>query len=710
MNVDAPIEGTESSPDRLNRTAFANRLAKVLLASPADHGFAMSLEGPWGYGKTSVLNLMERAFEQSPGSERPLLLRFNPWVIGSHEKLVQSFLVQLAAKVEVLDAAEVGKKVARELLAYSSVFQVLKLIPGAEPLASVVATTIRALGGAAQKISELKELDLERRKRAVIDALSTLNQRIVVFIDDLDRLPASEVFEMIRLVKAVGNFPGLSYVLCYDPKYITSALAEVGISSAAAYLDKIIQLRVSLPSISKADVAPLINAEWDSFPHEARNAFPGVGDRVQELYFEALRFLLETPRDVKRVFNRLRMSEAACRGEVNMADLLGLEVLAVKAPSVYDQVRGRPELYVGEREDRSVYGVFHEPKPDDLGKARDSALEGILEPIREHIRALISLLFPLTASEAAFESESRSAHFGRISSKERLSAALAWGVPTEEFPYSLAKDFVTTPESRNGVARDALNQNKLRKFLDQLQTAIDGHAPADTADFCGVLARLADAVDASDATARADGVLGSAARQIAAMIEATLNSMEPDRRLSILTSIVKDEKAYSVGTLLVVEARRQHGLHGGQRQRASGDRWCNESELRGLHDLWIRATRNLSRSGDLFRAMELGPAMFLAKTLDTETAIEIGSNALANVSNFDSMALRIAYKGTDSVNGRYACVEPAFFEPFGDPTQFRATARERLMDPAVTGEIRNSILAIAKGSAVYLKDGTDARQ
>lgn len=57
---DQPISGEEESPDLLSRKSFSERLASVLLVAPGDDCMTVSLEGDWGYGKTSVINLVKK--------------------------------------------------------------------------------------------------------------------------------------------------------------------------------------------------------------------------------------------------------------------------------------------------------------------------------------------------------------------------------------------------------------------------------------------------------------------------------------------------------------------------------------------------------------------------------------------------------------------------------------------------------------------------
>jgi predicted KAP-like P-loop ATPase len=142
---------------------------------------------------------------------------------------------------------------------------------------------------------------------------------------------------------------------------VGNALKGHNIDRPDAYLDKVVQTRLSLPLIQEEDLLRLINREFDALPKDAtKEHFSAQQERVSSIYYSGLRHLLETPRDIKRLFNRLRFVEPGCRGEVNIADLLGLETIAIKAPSVYELLKRAPEAYLGQEVGTTI--VLKDPK------------------------------------------------------------------------------------------------------------------------------------------------------------------------------------------------------------------------------------------------------------------------------------------------------------------------------------------------------------
>jgi len=210
---DQPIHGGLDDPDLLNRADFAKHLAEILLLNYDDDCLTVSLEGEWGYGKTSVINLVKSALIKKEKS--PIIIEYNPWLAGKPESLIQDFLLQFSSQLNIRDHSNDALEASKELIAYSSLFSVAKLIPGAEPWASIIEKAFSCSGSATKEIAELKKLDLLGKKKKVIEAIKKIKTPIVVIIDDIDRLTPSETFQVLRLVKAVADFSGTSFLLAF---------------------------------------------------------------------------------------------------------------------------------------------------------------------------------------------------------------------------------------------------------------------------------------------------------------------------------------------------------------------------------------------------------------------------------------------------------------------------------------------------------------
>ena len=485
FHTDAPITGEPGSEDQLNRTEFAKHVGQALLLALDSPTLVASLEGKWGHGKTSVINLIIRCLRSLPPGEQPIIFDFNPWIVGSAERLVEEFLTQLASKIGISDTAQTAQRAAQQLLTYSKLFSVLKFVPGAEIYAALLEKVTAAVGSATDAVAELKSANIDEQRTAVAAALRELDRPIVVFIDDIDRLPPTEVFQMIRLVKAIADFPRMAFVLAFDPAYIEKALQHYGIADARAYLDKLVQIRVHLPQISDEDIHQLSTDELTNLADiDLTGHFEGDKERIGELYFMCCKPLIRSVRDVKRIFNRLRFSEPATRHEVCFSDMYGLEVIAIKAPTVYELLKAHPGAYTGVRSATEMIVENPEEYVTLYKDDRETAMSSVAPEDHKYVSELVEKLFPLT-SDSTWEHHDQN-HFrthGQIAAIDRLMIALSFGLPSDEVSMQDVHTFVNAPEKRNELIEAHISAHKMERFVELLRDEVRTVRPSDEADF-----------------------------------------------------------------------------------------------------------------------------------------------------------------------------------------------------------------------------------
>jgi predicted KAP-like P-loop ATPase len=424
MLLDKPLLGSEVlKDDKLGRAPFARTVTKVLERVSGASGLVVSIEGAWGSGKTTTLSIVEALLQGEPAEVRPVIVHFNPWLVGDRDALLRQFLSKVASEVKLGDPSKDGKRVAKELKTYAKAFDVLKLIPGAEPWASIVKSVVDSMGDAVGSVADYKTPDIEVRKQAVAERLSKFSRRIIVFVDDIDRLFPLEVFEMVRIIKAVGDLPNVGYVVAWDPKYVREALSSANVPVAGTYLDKIVQVRMPLPALSSSARTRLINDAIESLPQEAlKEHFQNNADRLSLVYYRGLRDLLEQPRDVLRAFAAVRTVEPSLRGEVALSDIIGLCALMVTASEVFELLKNQPEIFVGNKIGVRLQLKKRESLIAAGNDARNQAIAACRSP--SAVRELVQFLFPLVAEaegETPWPTRFRDGH---LSNPDRLAVAL----------------------------------------------------------------------------------------------------------------------------------------------------------------------------------------------------------------------------------------------------------------------------------------------
>lgn len=109
MEADQPI--ISSNQDRFGRKHFAERVADVIATRESTSALVVGIHGPWGEGKTSVLNMIVEKLETY---KNVVVMRFNPWRFPEESFLLRSFFLDVAGKI---DSALITKRETRVALA-----------------------------------------------------------------------------------------------------------------------------------------------------------------------------------------------------------------------------------------------------------------------------------------------------------------------------------------------------------------------------------------------------------------------------------------------------------------------------------------------------------------------------------------------------------------------------------------------------------------
>lgn len=316
--------------DRLGRFGFADQLTGALLSETADEGLVAALVGPWGQGKSSVLNMVK---EQLEITHSRTVLMFNPWMFAGQSQLISAFFEQIAGQLRLKGKAE--QALADRLIGYGQALSPLVFVPVAGAWLGRVGAVATAIG---QARSARKQPDpIEQQRQAIEAALSTLTDPIFVFIDDIDRLTAREIRDMLGLVRLTAHFPKIIYLLAFDRTKVERALDQDGLEGGRNYLDKIVELSFDLPATSPHALGNLLIEGIDQAISGVQTG-PFDPGRWQDVAARVLGPLLNTPRDINRYLAALPASLRMIGEEVALVDVLALEAIRLRLPDVFAQI------------------------------------------------------------------------------------------------------------------------------------------------------------------------------------------------------------------------------------------------------------------------------------------------------------------------------------------------------------------------------------
>lgn len=457
--ADRPI-GTPAA-DRLERGPFIRALMNAVVSAEGQAtGLAVGLTGPWGSGKSSILNLLEVELESAHPDA--IVVRFNPWLFEGTHELVGHFFTEIAGTLN--SRSEKLKDLVSSLANYGAL-----LSPALDFAAPGLGALLGGTLGAAQKrIESAKSLNVVRQKTS--DLLLKRKVSIVVLIDDLDRLDDEEIRTVARLVRSVADFPNISYVLAYDLGRVIEALGGRGTRGRArgmAFLEKIIQKQVALPALSEGDLRRLLRDGLEAaIPTDGLRPWGVDESRWDQLLTLIFPGVISTPRDLLRAIGEFSALVRMTDGEVDLIDLFGFSALAAKAPDRLEAIRQNPEsVVVNPVTERELTRRMLDRIAD-----RESARSGLLLP--EGVTPgsptdeLYVSLFP-----TRHQDDDTDDHPDRLRFRRPLLTALYLGLPSSFSPRRKVLDFLALKSIEEIVAvlNEAKAQDRLDSFLDRLE-------------------------------------------------------------------------------------------------------------------------------------------------------------------------------------------------------------------------------------------------
>ena len=695
--------------DKLDRIGYAESAAAAVRKVSSAKSLVVSIEGAWGSGKTSALAMIEAILNQPHAAHKPLVVHFNPWLIGDKDALLRHFLSRIAKAINLSDHSRDGKKAAKEIKAYSKAFDLVKLIPGAEPWASLVKSVFEAVGDATSSVAEYKTPDIETYKRKVEEALCQFQRPIIVFIDDIDRLFPNEVFEMIRIIKAVGELPHIGYVLAWDSAYVSGALEKLGVPYASSYLDKVVQIRMPLPTLSLSARTKLINDALDALPPDALvPRFKEHDRRLSGLYYSGLREMLNQPRDMARVFNAVRMIEPPLRGEIVFADILGLAALSVKAPGVFELIHRNPRLFVGRLPDDYD---FHD-------ESKNLVKNGVSERKRAYdasgspssIQRVVHYLFPAVAEAENSYALGRTSYVdGNIAHPARLAIALQLSVSSGDVSLEAAKCYLQRPEQRQTVIESLTTENcsAFLELLGDLAHSLGGVGIVDLDDLCMNVAALPEQAVFIDHTRGGKQSIGlnaedSALRAIVILLE----SGAPDRMEALAGRIATDSRTLSCAAEVV----RQSLLP--QQKRHSNQLTVPIDARDGVLRAFVANVLAAANDDSLFQTNNPGLILWTLARAAPASCPAVYAALKSVQPSLNNFALGFLDHSWDSSKGQAYGLprDEALHSVYCPLDELKAHAASRLEDENLRNPIRAAWRSVVEGKTLYGVDGSEARR
>lgn len=321
---DEPI--TVPEQDLLRREKFVNDLYNQIVNLPTGltGSFTIGLYGRWGEGKTSAINLLTDKFENKEHNKGFLVIRFEPWYFQDEKAILTSFYGQIE---EAISDRFVFPDFRKVLLKYQK----------------AISTGI-SLSGFSFGIN-IVENSIEKIKQRIETYIARINKKLLIIIDDIDRLQPEEITSVFKLVRKNANFRNTIFLLSFDPK---RCLGQTS-AGESEFLEKIINKPVPLPAIEKESIEKFLFTQIEILFKElniAPDEMQEFGKEFSVRYKSVIAKLFITIRQAKRYVNALHSTLPSIKSEINLVDFFTLEVIRVFNDGLYSDIWTNPWIYI----------------------------------------------------------------------------------------------------------------------------------------------------------------------------------------------------------------------------------------------------------------------------------------------------------------------------------------------------------------------------
>jgi predicted KAP-like P-loop ATPase len=272
----------ESSVDYLNFGEVSS-LAVDILKSNNMLPVSIGVFGNWGAGKSSLLKIIEKQISDECGEEI-LVVNFDAWLYQGYDDARAALLEVIATKLN--EAAQGDEGVVKKTFnLFNRVDKVRALGLTIEGVAlahgistgGLVSRGLNAvkdifnnginednyqnsmkLGSEIAKLGLIKDKELSTPPQQINlfrneynDILKSLNKKLIVFIDNLDRCLPHNAIQTLEAIRLFLFLPNTAFVIAADEDMIRTSVSEYFKGTSARhhidYLDKLIQVPIRVP-------------------------------------------------------------------------------------------------------------------------------------------------------------------------------------------------------------------------------------------------------------------------------------------------------------------------------------------------------------------------------------------------------------------------------------------------------------------------------
>lgn len=465
--ADRPINSKDE--DLLKRAVFSEKLGDAISAYSGEECLVIGLYGSWGTGKTSIINMALKSINQS-GTNKPIVMRFSPWNYTDQNDLISIFFASLYRCLVKQNNEEIKKKVGEALCKYSEAFAMISKFFIGNHSSELLKSASQSLGQYLMNVP-----DLEKEKENLEKQLRGSHEKIIVVIDDIDRLSNTQIKDIFQLVKQVADFPNVIYILAMDRDIVCNALDKVQNYDGQAYLDKIIQIPFEVPVLRKSVLENIFKSKLKDIVREINeNDIVKIDEDTvywKIIYQNCVEPYMNTLRDMIRFINTFQFKYSVLYKETLFEDLVGITALEVLEPNLYKWI------YQNKKVVCSNNSSIHASHNANNAHLRTDEFNILKVRSKLAIKAVASL-FPMFADsvqESFYQPIGNLKGQMRIADNDKFDTYFIFTLEEIKVPRDIIKNIIEESDEKTLKIKidKIINEDNIHYFLQELESLLD---------------------------------------------------------------------------------------------------------------------------------------------------------------------------------------------------------------------------------------------
>ena len=322
-------EGLNNDNNKLspNLKRFADSIKRRIDSTDCrEQSMAIGITSEWGTGKTTVLDYLKIELEKD---DRMAIVDFNPWMCPNPQEVISNFFSSLSHQLSARHST-----ISRPIMKYAKMLGGLRIGPKSNFLIDL--------------IFKSNDKSLFERKVSLSEKLSKLQEKVVILIDDIDRLERGEVFEVLRLIRNTADLKNTLFIVAYDKDYVVKVLEEKNISEASEYLEKIFPIELSLPKAESEDLWSVFIQDMSQqnnlntpIENYIERSFNKINDG-KKIFLKVLRSYRKVRRFSRLLTVQIDHLQNNFTNEISLYDLLWLDLIQIYDKKIYNLLYSNP--------------------------------------------------------------------------------------------------------------------------------------------------------------------------------------------------------------------------------------------------------------------------------------------------------------------------------------------------------------------------------